>query len=51
MMPTVQTFLMLIVYLIIVEDAVQDSMIQIVLKLLMNVVSMGYTLHEVEVVT
>ena len=51
MMPTVQTFLMLIVYLIIVEDAVQDSMIQIVLKLLMNVVSMGYTLREVEVFT
>ena len=51
MMPTVQTFLMLIVYLIIVEDAVQDSMIQIMLKLLMNVVSMGYTLREVEVVT
>ena len=37
-MHTVQTFLMLTVYLIIVEDVVQDSMIYLVLKLLTNAV-------------
>ena len=37
-MHTVQTFLMLTVYLIIVEDVVQDSMIHLVLKLLIHVV-------------
>ena len=37
-MHTVQTFLMLTVYLIIVEDVVQDSMIHLVLKLLIHAV-------------